>query len=93
MPNDDRSLEAWSDFILNRRKSIKKSRPIASFSVEVFAGPLNELGLERLADALNDAKLEDAIHDFVLDELNKHLPAQHENDEPVDWFSVSVAEN
>ena len=61
-------------------------KPILSIRVDIYSGNLNEAGDERLADAINDAYLEDGIFEFVLLALNERLP---QNDD-IDWFTLKV---
>lgn len=66
----------------------KKDKPILSIRVDIYSGNLSEAGDERLADAINDAYLEDGIFEFVLLALNERLP----QDDDIDWFTLSVKE-
>jgi len=61
-----------------------------SIRVDIFAGEsLTEKEYDVLGDALNDAYIEDAIHDLVDDALRERLPSRYDD---IEWFKVKVKE-
>lgn len=68
-------------------------KPVATYTVKVYAGELNDAGYDKLADALNGADLADGIYEFVYDALKEHLPYScDERRGELEWFTLEVEE-
>jgi hypothetical protein len=69
-----------------------------AFTVQITASPtLTEPGLDRLADAVDAADLPGAIHDTVIEALQRTLPKDDQGDErrepvpPMDWYTLRIS--
>jgi hypothetical protein len=57
---------------------------------------LNEKGFDVLADAVEAADLEGALHDAVVEAMARELPKDDQGDErrgparPMDWYEITV---
>lgn len=68
-------------------------KPVATYTVKVYAGELNDDGYDKLADALNGASLEEGLYEFVHDALKEHLPYSYdERGGALEWFDLEVEE-